>query len=51
MPEGVHLIVHSGKRYLNMKPSDWKEFAGNRALRGNKLPRGFQNVGALEVGG
>src|SRR5215218_3406622 len=51
MPEGVHLIVHSGKRYLNMKPSDWKEFAGTRALRGNKLPRGFQNVGALEVTG
>jgi topoisomerase-4 subunit A len=51
MPEGVHLIVHSGKRYLNMKPSDWKEFAGTRALRGNKLPRGFQNVGALEVAG
>ena len=49
--EGVHLLVYSGKRYLNMKPSDWKEFAGNRALRGNKLPRGFQNVGALEVAG
>ncbi len=24
-------------------------FAGNRALRGNKLPRGYQNVAALEV--
>jgi topoisomerase-4 subunit A len=47
--EGVHLLVHSGKRYLNMKPSDWKEFAANRASRGGKLPRGFQNVGALEV--
>ena len=50
-PRSAHLIVHSGKRYLNMKPAEWKEFAGNRALRGNKLPRGFQNVGALEVGG
>jgi topoisomerase-4 subunit A len=48
-PETAHLIVHSGKRYLNMKPSDWALFAGNRALRGNKLPRGFQNVAALEV--
>ena len=51
LPEGAHLLVHSGKRYLNLKPSDWKEFAGNRALRGNKLPRGFQNVGVLEGGG
>ncbi|HEY0512083.1 MAG TPA: DNA topoisomerase IV subunit A [Thermoanaerobaculia bacterium] len=50
-PEGAHLLVHSGKRYLNLKPSEWKEFAGARALRGNKLPRGYQNVGALEVAG
>jgi topoisomerase-4 subunit A len=49
LSEGAHLLVHSGKRYLNLKPSEWKEFAGNRALRGNKLPRGYQNVGALEV--
>jgi topoisomerase-4 subunit A len=49
--EGAHLLVHSGKRYLNLKPSEWKEFAGNRALKGNKLPRGYQNVGMLEVAG
>jgi len=49
MVAGAHLLVHSGKRYINLKPSEWKEFAGNRALRGNKLPRGYQNVGALEA--
>jgi topoisomerase-4 subunit A len=49
MSEGAHLLVHSGKRYLNLKPSEWKEFAGNRALRGNKLPRGYQTVGMLEA--
>ena len=49
LPEGAHLIVHSGKRYLNLKPSEWQAFAGNRALRGNKLPRGYQIVGGLEV--
>ena len=48
LQEGAHLLVHSGKRYLNLKPSEWKEFAGNRALKGNKLPRGYQNVGMLE---
>ena len=49
--EGAHLIVHAGKRYLNMKPSEWEAFAGNRALRGNKLPRGFQNIVRLEAVG
>jgi topoisomerase-4 subunit A len=49
MSPGAHLLVHSGKRYLNLKPAEWREFFGNRALRGNKLPRGYQNVGALEV--
>jgi len=51
MVAGVHLLVHSGKRYLNLKPAEWREFFGNRALRGNKLPRGYQNVGALAAAG
>jgi topoisomerase IV subunit A len=46
---GAHLIVHSGKRYLNMKASEYEPFKGKRAQRGNKLPRGFQNVSGLEV--
>jgi topoisomerase-4 subunit A len=46
---GKHLLVHSGKRYLNMKASEYDPFIGKRAQRGNKLPRGFQNVSALEV--
>jgi topoisomerase IV subunit A len=50
MPDNAHLLVHSGKRYLNLKPAEWKLFAGNRALKGNKLPRGYTNVGMLEVG-
>ena len=50
LPPGAHLIVHAGQRYLNLKPSDWAEFTGNRALRGGTLPRGFQKVVRLEVG-
>src|SRR5947209_198631 len=46
---GVHLHVHSGKRYLNLKPADWRDFFGNRALRGNKLPRGYHVVALLEA--
>jgi topoisomerase IV subunit A len=46
---GRHLIVHSGKRYLNMKAAEYDPFLGKRAQRGFILPRGFQNVSALEV--
>ncbi len=49
LPSGAHLKVHAGKRYLALKPSEQEPFAGKRAQRGAKLPRGFQNVGSLEV--
>jgi topoisomerase-4 subunit A len=51
LPESAHLLVHSGKRYLNLKPSEWQTYEGKRALRGNVLPRGFRIVAALEVTG
>ncbi|MDP9120153.1 MAG: DNA topoisomerase IV subunit A [Acidobacteriota bacterium] len=50
LPEGAHLIVHAGKRYLNMKPADYAPYLGDRARRGTTLPRGFQNVTGLGVG-
>ncbi len=49
LPPTAHLKVHAGKRYLAFKPSELEPFAGKRAQRGAKLPRGFQNVGSLEV--
>ncbi|HEV7667556.1 MAG TPA: DNA topoisomerase IV subunit A [Thermoanaerobaculia bacterium] len=49
VPPSGHLKVHAGKRYLALKPSEQEPFAGKRAQRGAKLPRGFQNVGSLEV--
>ena len=51
LPAGAHLRVHSGKRYLNLKPSELEAYRGQRAQRGLKLPRGFQSVAALEVVG
>ncbi len=45
------LLVHSGKRYLRLKPSDLVHYRGDRGRRGNKLPRGFQKVDSLEVEG
>lgn len=39
-----NLTLYSGKRHLTLKPTDWVYYQGERALRGNKLPRGFQKV-------
>jgi topoisomerase-4 subunit A len=46
---GQQLLVHSGKRYLNLKLSDLEHYRGERGRRGNKLPRGFQKVDRIEI--
>ncbi|HEV2614084.1 MAG TPA: DNA topoisomerase IV subunit A [Gammaproteobacteria bacterium] len=43
------LMIYSGSRHLTLKPSDWKNYKGDRAQRGGKLPRGFQRVEKLNV--
>lgn len=43
------LTVHAGKRHHNLKPADLEHYRGERGRRGNKLPRGFQNVDRIEV--
>jgi topoisomerase IV subunit A len=43
------LLVYSGKRHTVLKGSDFDEYRGERGRRGNKLPRGFQNVDRIEV--
>jgi topoisomerase IV subunit A len=48
--ENAVLRVHAGKRYINLKAAEYDPFLGERAQRGAKLPRGFQNVSGLEVG-
>ncbi len=42
------LKVISGKRFVTLKSMDIVQYSGNRANRGNALPRGFQKVDALE---
>ncbi|HJT18014.1 MAG TPA: DNA topoisomerase IV subunit A, partial [Thermoanaerobaculia bacterium] len=44
VPEDGTLVVHAGKRFTNLKPSDLESYIGKRAQRGLKLLRGFQNV-------
>lgn len=43
------LTIHAGRRHLSMKISDLEHYRGERGRRGNKLPRGFQNVDRVEV--
>lgn len=47
--QGDTLLVHAGKRHLNLKPSDYEHYKGERGRRGAKLPRGFQKVDKLTV--
>ena len=49
MKEGDMLIVNAGKRHVKMKYKDLEHYQGERGRRGNKLPRGFQNVSSTEV--
>ena len=44
------LSVHAGKRHFTLKSADLQHYQGERGRRGNALPRGLQNVTALEVG-
>ena len=43
------LTVYAGRRHHNLKPADLGHYRGDRGRRGNKLPRGFQNVDRIEV--
>jgi topoisomerase-4 subunit A len=46
---GGQLVLRAGKRTLSLKGDDLEHYKGERGRRGNKLPRGFQRVDALEV--
>ncbi|RDE24087.1 DNA topoisomerase IV subunit A [Motiliproteus coralliicola] len=45
---GASLRIHAGKRHLTLKAADLEHYRGERGRRGNKLPRGFQRVDALD---
>ncbi|MGK2859589.1 MAG: DNA topoisomerase IV subunit A [Thermoanaerobaculia bacterium] len=51
IPEGGALTVFAGKRFTTIKGEDLEVYAGKRAQRGLKLPRGFQNVNAIAPSG
>lgn len=43
------LTVHAGKRHFTLKNADLEHYKGERGRRGNRLPRGLQNVTQLEL--
>ena len=43
------LTIHAGRRHHNLKPRDLDHYRGERGRRGNKLPRGFQNVDRISI--
>jgi len=43
------LLVRTGQRHLRLKLKDLQSYIGERARRGQKLPRGFQRVDGVEV--
>ena len=49
LSEKDSLTVHAGKRHYTLKPADLAHYRGERARRGNCLPRGLQNVSALQI--
>ena len=49
LPADSNLVIFSGQRHLTIKPRDLEAYTGERGRRGNKLPRGFQNVSGMKV--
>jgi len=46
---GQEILVWAGKHYLRMGDKDLEHFRSERAKRGRKLPKGYQNVTKLEL--
>ncbi len=49
LPLGASLVLHAGKRHLQLKGADLEVYHSARGLRGRLLPRGLQRVQAMEV--
>jgi topoisomerase-4 subunit A len=43
------LIIQAGKRHLSLKAADREAYLGKRSQRGQKLPRGLQQVSSMRV--
>ncbi|MDH5359479.1 MAG: DNA topoisomerase IV subunit A, partial [Gammaproteobacteria bacterium] len=50
LPDNGNITLHSGKRHVSFNYYELEHYEGERGRRGNKLPRGFQKVDAVELG-
>ena len=46
---GEEVLIWAGKHYLRMGDRDLEHFRSDRAKRGRKLPKGYQNVTKVEL--
>ena len=44
-----HLVVHTSKGDLDVSPEELEMYEGDRAQRGGRLPKGYQEVNGIEV--
>lgn len=49
LPDNGNITLHSGKRHVSFNYYELEHYEGERGRRGNKLPRGFQKVDAVEL--
>ena len=49
LADNQNLLIQGDGKPFTMKPKDWQHYVGERARRGNKLPRGCRNVAKLTV--
>jgi topoisomerase-4 subunit A len=49
VPVTANVVIQAGKRHLTLKPAELENYKGERGRRGNKLPRGFQNVTSVAI--
>jgi topoisomerase-4 subunit A len=49
LSEGQNLLIVGDGKPFTMKTNDWLHYVGERARRGNKLPRGCRSVVSLKV--
>ena len=49
IPEKASMIIHCGKRTINLSSKEIEERISSRSKAGDLLPRGFQKIDSLEI--
>jgi topoisomerase-4 subunit A len=49
VPDGAGVKIHTTNRHLSLKFGELKDYRGERASRGAKLPKGYHDVRRIEI--